>query len=211
MTEDQVVQLIAREVVARIQGGGKKLLTVNVSARHVHLSQRDVEGLFGSGYQLTKMKDLMQPGQFACNETVKVIGPQGVFPKLRVLGPARGDTQLEVSLTDARALGLEIPIRESGKIEGTPGITLEGPHGQITIPRGVIVAARHIHLGTGDANRLGLTHGQQVRIRTTSTRPLTFDDVIVRVSERFVPEMHIDTDEGNAAGILDGQLVEILD
>lgn len=221
MTEDQIVQLIAREVVAQIRAGGglavgpaasgRKFLPVNVSARHIHLSQPHVEALFGAGYQLSRSKDLMQPGQFAAHETVAVIGPKGGFPKVRVLGPARGDTQLEISLTDSRSLGLDVPIRLSGNIIGTPGVTLEGPNGRIQIPRGVIVAARHIHLGQADAERFGVGHGQKVRIRTLGARPLTFDDVIVRVDQRFVPEMHVDTDEANAGAIRDGDLVEILD
>jgi putative phosphotransacetylase len=223
MTEEQIVQLIAREVVTRIrevQGAAptpdgpastRKLLPVNVSARHIHLSAAHVTTLFGPGHQLTRFKPLMQPGQFAAKETVRVVGPKGSFPKVRVLGPARGETQLEVSLTDARHLGMAIPIRVSGSITGTPGVTLEGPYGKVTIPQGVIVAARHIHLGTADAARFGVAPGQRVRIRTTGARALTFDDVLVRVSESFVPEMHIDTDEGNAAAIRDGELVEILD
>lgn len=227
MTEEQIVQLIAREVVTRIrevQGAAvapaspgtapisnRKLLPVNVSARHIHLSASHVAALFGPGYQLTRFKPLMQPGQFAASETVGVVGPKGSFPQVRVLGPVRGETQLEVSLTDARHLGMAIPIRVSGSITGTPGVTLEGPHGQAIIPQGVIIASRHIHLGTADAARFGVAQGQKVRIRTTGARALTFDDVLVRVSESFVPEMHIDTDEGNAAAIRDGELVEILD
>jgi len=153
----------------------------------------------------------MQPGQFAANETVAVMGPKGSFPRVRVLGPARGDTQVEVSLTDARVLGTDIPIRLSGNIAGTPGITLEGPRGRVTIPSGVIVAARHVHLGPADAERFGVKAGQRVRIRTTGARPLTFDDVLVRVSEKFAPEFHVDTDEGNAAAVRDGDIVEVLD
>jgi putative phosphotransacetylase len=214
MTEDQIVSLIAGEVVARIRaaarGDGRKLLPVNISARHIHLSAGDVAALFGRGHELTKLKDLKQPGQFACAETVAVVGAKGRFPQVRVLGPTRGETQLEVSLTDARFLGMAIPIRMSGNIAGTPGITLEGPAGRVTIPRGVIVAARHIHLGAADAERFGVKHGERVRIRMAGVRPLTFDDVLVRVSDQFVPEMHVDTDEGNAAGIRDGDLVEIL-
>lgn len=211
MTEEQIVSLIAREVVTRVrESNGRKLLPVNTSARHIHLSRQHVDALFGAGYEFSKMKDLMQPGQFACNETAGVIGPRGSFPKVRILGPARGETQLEVSLSDARFLGLEIPVRLSGDIQGTPGIILEGPRGRVTIPQGVIVAARHIHLSTADAERFGVKHGQTVRIRTTGVRPLTFDDVVVRVSEKFVAEMHVDTDEGNAAGLKDGDQVEIL-
>lgn len=211
MTEQELVKLIATEVVARIKAdAGPKRVVVNISARHIHLSQAHVEALFGPGHQLAKMKDLMQPGQFAAQETVRVVGPKGSFPKVRVLGPARGDTQLEVSLTDARTLGMDLPVRLSGNVEGTPGIVLEGPHGRVEIPRGVIVAARHIHLGTADAARFGVKHGETVRVRTTGVRPLTFDDVLIRVSDSFVAEMHVDTDEGNAAGLRDGDFVEIL-
>jgi len=213
MNEDQIVELVTREVLARIQSysGGVRRLPVNVSARHIHLSQGDLQTLFGPGFALTKLKDLRQPGQFAAVETVGVIGPKGGFPKVRVLGPTRGDTQLEVSLSDARVLGIEVPVRLSGQIDGTPGITLAGPRGQITLPKGLIVAARHIHLGTSDAEIIGVRHGQKVRIRTTGQRPLTFDDVLVRVDARFLPEMHVDTDEANAGGIRDGDIVEILD
>jgi putative phosphotransacetylase len=213
MTEEQIVQVIAGEVVRRIVGApgtGRKLIEANVSARHIHLSPAHVEALFGKGHQLTKLRELKQTGQFACQETVAVIGERGSFPTVRVLGPARGDTQVEVSLTDARTLGLAVPIRLSGRIDGTPGITLEGPQGRITIPRGVIVAARHIHLHPVDAERLGLKHEQTVRVRTAGGRPLTFDDVVVRVSDRFVAEMHLDTDEANAGAISDGDMVEIV-
>ncbi len=212
MTEEELIKAIATEVVARIKtvSEGKKQVVVNVSARHIHLSQEHVEALFGAGYQLTKLKDLMQPGQFAANEQVAVIGPKGSFPKVRVLGPARGDTQLEVSLSDARTLGLAVPVKLSGDTEGTPGITLEGPKGRITVPKGVIVAARHIHLSPADAERFGVAQGQKVRVRTTGGRPLTYDDVVVRVSPNFVAEMHVDTDEANAAAIKDGDMVEIL-
>lgn len=213
MTEEKVVELIVREVMAKIKStqGEKKLVPINISARHIHLSQSDVEALFGAGYQLTKMKDLQQPGQYAANETVKVIGPKGTFPKVRILGPARGDTQLEVSLTDARTIGVAAPVRMSGKVEGTPGVTLEGPAGSVTTEKGVIVAARHIHMTPADAEKYSLKDGQIVRVRTTGTRPATFDDVIVRVNANFSLEMHVDTDEGNAAGIADGHMGEILD
>ncbi|HEY3366021.1 MAG TPA: phosphate propanoyltransferase [Symbiobacteriaceae bacterium] len=223
MTEEEVVQLIAREVVARIREARvpegrapdprdpdpRKMVPVNISARHLHLSPAHVEALFGPA-GLTVLRPLMQPGQFAANETAAVIGPKGAFPKVRVLGPARGDTQLELSLTDARTLGLDVPVRLSGNVAGTPGITLETARGRVTVPQGVIVAARHIHLDPATAARFGMQQGQQVQVRTTGVRPLIFDGVVVRVSERFVPEFHVDTDEGNAAAVRDGDLMEIL-
>lgn len=187
-----------------------KPVEINVSARHIHLSQEHVEALFGPGYALTKLKDLKQPGQFAANEQVAVIGPKGSFPKVRILGPARGNSQLEISMTDSRTLGVPGVVRMSGKIEGTPGIILEGPKGRIELTRGVIVAARHIHMTPADAEAYGVTDGQAVRVKTTGSRPLTFDDVVIRVNPNFALEMHIDTDEANAAGLKDGAPGEIL-
>lgn len=187
-----------------------KTTIINVSARHVHLSQEHVEALFGAGHQLTVKKDLMQPGQYAAEEQVAVIGPKGSFPKVRVLGPARGATQVEIAMTDARTLGVEGIVRMSGNIAGTPGIILEGPKGRVEIKEGVIVAARHIHMTPADAEKYGVKDHQVVRVKTTGGRPLTFDDVIIRVNANFALEMHIDTDEANAAGLKDGAIGEIL-
>lgn len=188
----------------------KKTTVINVSARHVHLSQEHVEALFGAGYQLTVKKDLMQPGQYASNEQVAVIGPKGTFAKVRILGPARSASQVEIAATDARTLGVPGVVRMSGKIEGTPGITLEGPKGRIELKEGVIVAARHIHMTPADAEKYGVKDNQVVRVKTNGTRPLTFDDVICRVNKNFALEMHIDTDEANAAGLKDGDIGEII-
>jgi putative phosphotransacetylase len=187
-----------------------RTVIINVSARHVHLSPAHVEALFGPGYQLTVRKELMQPGQFAAEETVAVIGPKGSFPKVRVLGPARGASQVEISATDARTLGIPAVVRLSGNIAGTPGVILEGPKGRVELTEGVIVAARHIHMTPADAARYGVTDRQVVRVKTNGGRPLTFDDVIVRVRDDMALEMHIDTDEANAAGIKDGDIGEIL-
>jgi len=183
---------------------------INVSARHVHLSPAHLEALFGPGYQLTVKKELMQPGQFAAEETVAVIGPKGSFPKVRVLGPVRGSSQVEISATDARTLGVPAVVRLSGNIAGTPGIILEGPRGRVELSEGVIVAARHIHMTPADAEKYGVTDKQVVRVKTNGGRPLTFDDVIVRVRGDMALEMHIDTDEANAAGLKDGDIGEIL-
>jgi len=189
----------------------KKLTVINVSARHLHLSQEHVEALFGPGYELTRLKDLMQPGEFASNEQVAVIGPKGTFAKVRVLGPARRNTQIELSATDARSIGVAAPVRMSGKIEGTPGVILEGPKGRVELTNGVILAARHIHMTPADAEQYGVADNQVVRVKTAGTRPLTFDDVICRVHPNFALEMHVDTDEANAAGLKDGDMGEILD
>ncbi|RKP55537.1 phosphate propanoyltransferase [Cohnella endophytica] len=188
-----------------------KQVPVGVSARHIHLTQEHVEVLFGKGAALTEFKPLSQPGQFAANETVAVHGPKGSFAKVRILGPARKATQLEVSRTDAFALGLMPPVRESGSIEGTPGIRIVGPVGEVTVDQGVIVAARHIHFHTSDAERWGIQDKQLLKVRVGGERGLVFEQVLARVSDQFALDMHIDTDEGNAAGVKTGDVAEIVE
>ena len=173
-------------------------ILVETSARHVHLSQKDIDTLFGAGYTLTNKKDLSQPGQFACEEKVEVIGPKGRI-KMSILGPARPASQVEISLSDARALGLTPPVRESGDITATPGCTIKVGENVVTLDEGVIVAKRHIHMTPADATELGVSDKEIVKVRLDTARPLIFDDVVVRVSEKFALAMHIDTDECNAA------------
>ena len=176
---------------------------VEISARHVHVSQADLETLFGKGYELTVKKMLSQPGQFACEERVKVIGTKGEFPSVSILGPVRPETQVELSLTDARSIGVTAPVRESGDLEGSGSCKLVGPAGEVEIGKGVIAAKRHIHATTKDAEELGLENGEivSVAIPTSNGRNLTFGDVVVRVSDSYALAMHIDTDEANAAGM----------
>lgn len=176
---------------------------VEISARHVHVSQEDLETLFGKGYELTVKKELSQPGQFACNERVKVIGTKGEFPAVSILGPCRKETQVELSLTDARSIGVTAPVRESGDLESSGGCKLVGPAGEVEIEKGVIAAKRHIHATTADAEKMGLENGEivSVEIPTSNGRNLTFGDVVVRVSDSYALAMHIDTDEANAAGM----------
>jgi len=172
---------------------------VETSARHVHLSQEAIDTLFGKGYTLTNKKDLSQPGQFACEEKVEVIGPKGSL-KMSILGPARPASQVEISLSDARTLGVKAPVRESGDIAGTPGCTIKVGENVVEISEGVIVAKRHVHMTPADAAEIGVTDKQIVKVKLDTARPLIFDDVVVRVSEKFALAMHIDTDECNAAG-----------
>jgi len=172
---------------------------VETSARHVHLSQEAIDTLFGKGYTLTNKKDLSQPGQFACEEKVEVIGPKGSL-KMSILGPARPASQVEISLSDARTLGVKAPVRESGDIAGTPGCTIKVGDNVVEIAEGVIVAKRHIHMTPADAAEIGVADKQIVKVKLDTARPLIFDDVVVRVSEKFALAMHIDTDECNAAG-----------
>jgi putative phosphotransacetylase len=187
-----------------------KQVPIGVSARHIHLSQQHIEVLFGQGYQLTVLKDLTQPGQFAANETINVQGPKGRIEKVRILGPARSLSQLEISRTDSFALGVQPPVRESGKIDGTPGIQVEGPLGRVQLDQGVIVAARHIHFHTHDAEKWRIKDKQLLRVKTNGERPVIFEDVLARVSDQYALDMHIDTDEANAAGVNTGDLAELL-
>jgi putative phosphotransacetylase len=188
-----------------------KKVPIGVSARHIHLTQEHLDILFGPGARLTELKPLSQPGQFAANETVAVYGPKGSFPKVRILGPVRKATQLEISRTDALTLGLNPPVRESGDIAGSPGIRIVGPAGEVTIEEGVIIAARHIHFHTDEAAKWGIRDKQRLRVRVGGERGLVFENVIARVSDQFALDMHIDTDEANAAGVKTGDYGEILD
>ena len=175
-------------------------ILVETSARNIHLTQETVEKLFGEGYQLTVKKMLSQPGQFATNEKLTIVGPKGEL-KASVLGPVRKANQVELSLTDARTIGVKALVRESGDIEGTEGCKLVGPCGEVTIENGVIAAKRHIHFHSSDAEKFGVTNGQIVSVKVESKdRSLVFGDVVCRVSDKFSLAMHIDTDESNAAG-----------
>ena len=174
---------------------------VETSARHVHVTAADLAALFGEGYELTVKKMLSQPGQFASNERVTVVGPKGELANVSILGPVRPATQVELALTDARKIGVAAPVREPGDIAGTPGCKLVGPKGEVTIAEGVIAAKRHIHFTPADAAEAGVTDKQIVSVKIdTNGRSLVFGDVVVRVSEKFAAAMHIDTDESNAAG-----------
>jgi putative phosphotransacetylase len=174
-------------------------LPIALSNRHVHLSQADIEALFGAGHELTHFKPLSQPGQYACEEKVDLVGPKGTIKGVRVLGPARPSTQVEISLAD-----------ESGDIAGTPGVKLVGPAGEVELSEGVIVASRHIHMSLEDAARFGVTDKQIVKVRTFGPRAVVFENVLVRANANFALEMHVDVEEGNAAGVRNGEEVELI-
>ena len=178
----------------------EKKFIVETSARHIHVTAETFATLFGAGAELHNKKDLSQPGQYACEERVKLVGPKGELA-VTILGPFRPADQVELSFTDARTLGLKVvPVRESGDVAGTPGLKLVGPAGEVEIAEGTIVAKRHIHMTPADAALFGVADKQIVQVRVDGARPLVFDDVVVRVSEKFALAMHIDTDECNAAG-----------
>ena len=184
---------------------------VEISARHVHVTQADLEILFGTGYQLHPKKALSQPGQYAAEEKVDVMGPKNTIKNVTILGPVRNASQVEVSLTDARTLGASALVRESGNIEGTQGITLVGPHGSVTLSQGLIAAKRHIHLTPADAARFNVKNSQIVSVKVSGhERTTVFGDVVIRISDKFAPAMHIDTDEANAAGMTGEAWGEIL-
>ena len=184
---------------------------VETSARHVHVTQEHLEILFGKGYELTKKKDLSQPGQYACEERVTVVGPKKELKGVSILGPVRKATQVELSLTDARSIGVAAPVRESGDVAGSAGCKLIGPAGEVELTEGVIAAKRHIHATPADAEQLGVKNGDIVSVKVdTDGRSLVFGDVVVRVSDSYALAMHIDTDESNAAGCGREQYGEIV-
>ena len=183
---------------------------VETSARHLHLTQEHLEILFGKGYELHPKKMLSQPGQFASEEKVQVKGPRSSFPGVSVLGPVRSATQVELTLTDCRTIGVTAPVRESGDIAGSAGCELIGPCGSVTIEEGVIVAKRHIHMTPEDAAAAGVENGEIVSVKTNGTRPLVFGDVVVRVSPKYKLAMHVDVDECNAAGLAPNATGEIV-
>ncbi|MDD9312029.1 phosphate propanoyltransferase [Cytobacillus firmus] len=210
---EQAIQSIIEEIVSRLKGSSGKdhSIPMAVSARHCHLSQRDLEILFGTGYQLTKKADLSQPGQFAANETITIAGSRGSLEKVRILGPARNMTQVEVSRTDSIRMGLKPPLRESGNIEGSSPVTLIGPKGSLYKKEGLIIAQAHIHMAPEDAEAFGVENGEYVKVEAEGERPISFGKVLIRISPRYRLEMHIDTDEANAgliAGKTAGRLVK---
>ena len=173
---------------------------IGLSNKHLHLQKEHIEILFGKGHELTPTKPLVQPGQFACEEKVDIVGPKNTLKGIRVLGPARPETQVEVAMTDARTLGIKAPVRESGKLEGTPGCKIVGPCGEVEIDQGVIVALRHVHLSPAQAEEAGVKDKDIVSIKIEGERGLVFNNVLVRSGDAHEREVHLDTDEGNAAG-----------
>ena len=190
--------------------GGNGAIPLGISNRHIHLSQEDLEKLFGPGYQLTNTKDLVQPGQFACKETLTVCGPKGAIEKVRVLGPVRKQTQVEILVGDTFKLGVKGEVRMSGVLSGTPGITLTGPKGSVQIPEGVMIAQRHIHMSCEDAARFGVTDGEIVDLECEGTRSGLLHDVVIRANNNSRLECHLDTEEANALGLTSKSNVRIV-
>lgn len=188
----------------------EKRIPVGVSNRHVHLSQADLAILFGPEFQLSRYKELSQPGQFACEQKVTLVGAKGIIQNVRILGPVRSKTQVEISAGDGVTLGVKAPLRDSGDLQGSAGIALLGPAGVVMLQEGVIVAARHIHMHSSDAVRWGVQDGDRVSVRVTGPRGIIFNEVLIRSSDQYKLEMHIDLDEANAAFLKNAEYVEII-
>lgn len=210
ITEQQLIEIVTQAVIKELGTRDDDKVPVGISVRHIHLTRSNIDWLFGRNYLLTPKKALSQPGQFACEECLDVIGPKGVLTKVRVLGPERNATQVELSETDCREIGITAPVRDSGDLEGTPGIKLKGPLGEIEIPKGVIIADRHIHMSLADAERFGLKDGDRVSVRIDGVKPGVMGHVLIRAGKKHRLDMHIDTDDGNAFMLKQGQLVTVL-
>lgn len=195
--------------VGRADAGKREHVPAGISARHVHLSRQDTDALFGKGYKLSYVKPLTQPGQYVTNDFISLFGPKGTLEKIRVLGPERKRTQVEISRSDARIVGLDPPVRPSGDLDGTPGALLRGPRGEVTIPLGVIIADRHLHLTADEARQYHLSDGDKIRVFVPGDRGGIMENVTVRAGEGNALALHLDTDDGNAFGLSQEQLLRI--
>lgn len=210
MQNEELIRMIAR-AITRVQAEkNENAVPLGISNRHIHLSQQDLDALFGAGYQLTNIKDLVQPGQYACKEVLTVCGPKGAIEKVRVLGPVRKQTQVEILMGDTFKLGVKGEVRMSGVLSGTPGVTLIGPKGSVQIPEGVIVAQRHVHMSCEDAARFGVTDGEVVDLECQGTRPGLLHDVVIRANDSSKLECHLDTDEANGLGLNAKSIVRVV-
>ena len=210
MKKEEMGRLITLAVCVRLAQENQYVIPAAVSARHIHLSAADRDVLFGPGYALHMMRPLSQPGQFACEEKLSIIGPKGRIEGVRILGPERPETQVEVSMTDTFALGITPAVRMSGNIASTPGCKLVGPKGGVMLSQGVIVAARHLHMAAQEAAAYGLKSGDIVSARKKGARATTLGNIVVRAGDGHSLELHIDTDEANAAAIRCGDLLELV-
>lgn len=204
------MSLVTQAVKAQLRPRSRQV-PVGVSMRHIHLSRREVDALFGRTYQLTPLRPLSQPGQFACQECLDVIGPKGVLHRVRILGPERPEAQVELAQTDCRTIGVQAPVRPSGRVEGTPGVLLQGPRGVLSLSQGVIIADRHLHMSTAQAQAFGLSDGDVVRVEVGGGKPGVLDGVLVRAGGKYELDLHLDTDDANAFQLKQGQLVTVLE
>ena len=211
ISKEQLKKIVTQVIIEKLsEQQDDILIPIGVSNRHVHLCREDVNLLFGKEYELTKLNDLKQPGQFAAKEVVTIRGPKGQLEKVRILGPLREETQVEISVTDSFKLGIKPPIKESGKLENTPGITIIGPKASVETSKGTIVALRHIHVPAKVAQKLNIKDKDIVSVEINGDRKAILGSVLVRVSDKYVLEMHVDMDEANACYLKNGDLVKIV-
>ncbi len=213
--EGNILTNLISTIISKLTGYGYNIVNaapipVGVSNRHLHLSQADLEALYGTGYQLNVLKDLSQPGQYAAKETLTIVGPSGAIENVRVLGPVRKQTQVEIMRSDCFKLGIQAPLRESGMLAGSAPITIVGPKGSVYVKEGAIVAKRHIHMTPQDATQYGVCDGQVVSFRVNGERGLVYDNVVCRVNKSYALEAHLDMDEANAADIKNGDGVYLI-
>lgn len=209
ITQEQLAAIVAEAVRKELEKRSRQV-PVGISVRHIHLSRADVDRLFGRNYQLTPKKQLSQPGQYACEECLDVIGPKGELKKVRILGPERSASQIELAQTDCRNIGINAPVRSSGNTAGSPGVILRGPLGEVAIPEGVIIADRHLHMSGEEAAAFGLKDGDHVSIQIDGEKPGILGNVLVRAGSSHRLDLHIDTDDGNAFLLKQGQMVTVL-
>ncbi len=209
IVHEELLKLVTQRVMEKVNTYNAYKIPIGVSNRHVHVTQEDLETLFGKGCQLTKKSDLKQPGQYASNETVIIRGPKGEFDRVRILGPVRKQSQIEISKTDSFRLGIRPPIRESGDLSGTPGLEMIGPKGSVLLSKGAIIALRHIHMTPKQADAMGVKDKDMVEVETFGERHGIFGDVLIRVSDQFSLEMHVDVDEANACALSNHDYVMI--
>jgi len=217
LDREKLIEKITQEVLRQIEqistwpgmpGGGK--IPLGISNRHIHISAGDLRTLFGPDAELTGIRDLSQPGQYVSGQAVTLVGPKGVIEKVRILGPLRSQTQVEISVSDCFKLGIQAPIRDSGDLAGSSAITLVGPVGSVTLPEGCIIAARHIHMHPDDAEYFGVRDGDRVNVKSPGPRGIVFTEVLARVNDKYRLEMHLDIDEANAASLVNGDRLEIV-
>lgn len=207
METEKFVKMITQIVVDKMKEIESYKIPIGVSNRHIHVSQKDLDKLFGEGYNLTKKGELKQPGQFAANEIVTIRGPKGEFENVRILGPVREESQVEISMTDSFRLGVRPPIKESGQLENTPGLEIIGPKGTVKIPQGTIIALRHIHMTPEQAVKIGVKDKDVVEVETFGERQGVLGNVLIRVSDKYSLEMHVDVDEANACSLKNNDFV----
>lgn len=208
--DEELIKLITKLVIEEIVRNQDVTIPIGVSNRHIHLSRKDLDALFGAGYELTKMKDLKQPGQYAAEEKVTVKGPKGEFKNVRILGPVRDETQIEISLSDGFTLGVTPPIRESGKLKDSASVEIVGPKGSVLKSEGAIAALRHIHMTPEIAEKLNIMDKDMVDVEISGARKAVLGNVLVRVSDKYALEMHVDLDEANACGLKNNDEVKIV-